>query len=153
MKKVITLLILLCAVSFGLSAQGWQYDRGKGILESTPLYLTGDYDAPTILAVFAGKNKDGQELVLCSLFGECEIYDFKDTQQYVIFEYAEGRQKIPIKQVDMDGRKFQAFFLKDPHKLIGLFEEIDWFTISLPLYRHGVQTFNFSAEGYPLVVP
>ena len=151
MKRIITLL--LCAVSLGTSAQGWQYDGEKGILESSPLYLTGDYDALTVLAVFAGKNQNGLELVLCSLFGECEIYDFQDSQQYVIFKYADGTIKCPIKQVDMDGRKFQAFFVGNPHKMLELFEEIDWFTISLPLYQHGVQTFYFSAEGYPLVVP
>lgn len=152
MKCIITLL-LVCALSLGASAQGWQYDGNKGMLESTPLYLSGDVDAPTVLTVFAGRNNTGHELVLCSLFGECEISDFRESQQYVIFGYAEGQKKIPIKQVEVEGKSFQAFILKDPHKMIKLFSEIDWFTISLPLYRHGVQVFSFSADGYPLDVP
>ena len=148
MKKIV-ILLMMCAISLTAAAQGWQYRNNKGILESSPLYLSGDYDSPTVLSIMVGNNQHVGDMVLCCLFGD-GLCDFRSSQQYVIFNYCDGEIKVGIQEVTIEGNQFRAFVLDDAARMIGLFRDLDWFTISLPIHKHGVQTFTFSAEGYPL---
>lgn len=145
-------LLIICALP-GM-ADGWEYRDGKTAgIESNALYLSGDYDAPTTLGMFIGKNSQGRWMVLCALFGECEIHDFQPSQQYIVVAFPDGREKFEVKPIEMEGKKFQYVMVGNERKLLKRLQDVEWFNVSLPVYGYGVQMFTFSAYGYPLVLP
>ena len=143
------LLAALLAACLSVAAQGWRYDKpNMAYISSSPLFLSGDFEKPTVLAVGVA-HKNGADVAIGMLIGDCEMCDFRDSQQYVVisFDY-EAQRKIPIAQTD--NGKYNIFVFKDYESIVKQFKACDEFVITMPVYGHGVQTFIFSADGYPL---
>lgn len=143
------LLTALLAVCLTAAAQGWMYKDNKAIIASTPNYLTSESGNPSYLDIAVVKDNQGRDLAIGLLLGENPVYSFRDSQQYVVvsFDY-EAQENYPIMQND-DG-KFSSFFIIKPDRFINRLKTCHNFSVALPIYGHGVQTFIFSADGYPL---
>ena len=149
--RQIAIILLMCATSLMAMADGWQYGSGKAGIESQYEFINGNYDRPTALQLFVGKDESGHDGVLAILQGECDIHDFRDSQQYVMIDFGDlERHQWAIQQVPYKNRNYNAFIFGDASNLIERLRECDTFTITLPLHGVGTRTFYFYTDGYPL---
>lgn len=151
MKKI-AILLIMCAITLTASAQmGWLYDNEKGIafLESNEEYLTGDFDKPTTLRIMLDGSEE-DELVLLGLEGEVTSYKFRDNQQYVVVNCNGQSMKWAIETQIVGNNILRYFTIVEASKFIDMLCECDFFSITLPLFGHGITTFYYNTNGYPL---
>lgn len=150
MKKI--LFILLALLPFmAVAESGWIYTEYGAGIDSDYEYVTGDYDSPTILRLMLSKDAKGRNVLIFVLKGECQIHSFRKNQQYVKVEFGMfDVDKWRIKEVDYQGWHCQAFLIVNVDQFIRKLKKAEYFSVTLPLYEHGTQTFFFNADGYPL---
>ena len=148
MKKIATLL-LMCLLSLGAFAQGWEYSDNKAIMMSDPLFLDGDYDNPTHLGLVVDANYD-KDLVAMGLQGD-GLTNFRENQLYVVVKFDWGKdERWRIKEIYTDDSKFKFFLIVSTDKFIKRLRSCDSLQVTLPVYQNGTQTFYFNCNGYPL---
>lgn len=141
----------MCLASLASMAQsGWYYENGKAAIMSNEDYVTGDWDNPTTLMLMIGSNKEGDTMAVAMLQGECSIHDFRERQMYVVIAFDGEQSKFKIKQITDGDLAFSGFVILDTASLIERLRTSQMFSITLPLYKHGVRTFIFNADGSPL---
>lgn len=63
----------------------------------------------------------------------------------------DGEQhRFKVKPIEEGDLAFSGFVILDTASLITQLRTAQMFSITLPLYKHGVRTFIFNADGYPL---
>ena len=151
MKKTLFILLMCAYVMNAMAQSGWQYDtpNDNPLIVSSPEYFSGYDSDATYLGIMVG-DSNGKNMVLIGLYGEKEIHDFRDNQQYVVVSFDWGKDvKWKIKQVEA-GSKFQYFVIVNADNFIQHLRTANHIAISLPVYKVGIKTFHFSTGGYPL---
>ena len=150
MRKIF-LILLMCAISLVMMADGWNYSGGNAGIASTIEHINGDYSEGTAIYLVVGKNDAGVDGVMCILLGKYDIHDFRENQQFVVMEFdGMERQRWEIQPVPYQNRNYCAFILNYASDLIAKLRECEIFTITLPLLNVGTHTFYFYTDGYPL---
>lgn len=146
--KRLALYIIMCLAATSMSGS-WHYEENNTFIASADEYISGDYDQPTTLAIYVVSHR-GVNGVVGGIFGEYCIHDFRPSQQYVMIDFGQGRERWKVRPFEVNGTAESSFIFDDPDALIRKLCEAESFTVTLPLYRVGTHTFYFNADGYPL---
>lgn len=151
MKKTALLIIMCIATLLAAAQNGWQYvDNGRALIISAPQYFSGFDADPTCYGVMVGK-VNGANQVLLGLYGDKQIHDFRDSQQYVVVSFDFGKSvKWRIKPIEANGSKFQFIVVANAEQFLKHLRTAENFDITLPVYGVGNTTFYFTTGGYPL---
>ena len=145
------LLLIMCLASLASVAQsGWYYEDGKAAIMSNEDYVSGDWDNPTTLMLMIGDNKQGSTMAVAMLQGEFSIHNFRAKQHYVVVDFDGEQHRFKVKPIEEGDLAFSGFVILDTASLITQLRTAQMFSITLPLYKHGVRTFIFNTNGYPL---
>ena len=136
-------------MSFGAFAEGWYYTNNRAMMLSDPLFLDGDPDNPTYLALAIDGNF-GKDMILMGLQGD-GLTNFREKQLYVVVSFDFGKdERWRIIELNDDDPKFKYFSIVSADKFINRLRSCNSLQVTLPVYQNGTQTFYFNCNGYPL---
>lgn len=99
--KRLALYIIMCLAATSMSGS-WHYEENNTFIASADEYISGDYDQPTTLAIYVVSHR-GVNGVVGGIFGEYCIHDFRPSQQYVMIDFGQGRERWKVRPFEVNG--------------------------------------------------